>query len=155
MRGSRGLFWAALWSGIAWGVIEKAKLFVHKEVGTDPEIAAIVRHDLSVLINRHYAMNAMIRDTLAAFEQDAGGSPGTIGFTQGAHINRLKICCADWLNEICQGALRLIGIRGYATGGPYSLAEALTDALSAPIMVSNTRLVMNNAAIDGFVDEAL
>ena len=149
------VLWAALWSGIAWGVIEKAKLFLHKEIGTDPEVAAIARHDLGVLINRHYSMNAMIRDTIAAFKADLRGSPGSIGFSQAARINRLKICCADWLNEICQGALRLIGIRGYATGGNYSLAEALTDAMSAPIMVSNTRLMMNTAAIEAYVDEAL
>jgi acyl-CoA dehydrogenase len=58
------------------------------------------------------------------------------------------------LLEICTGALRLIGLRGYATSGPYTLAEALADALSAPIMVSNTRLVMNTAAIEPYVDEA-
>ena len=147
------VLWAAMWSGIAWGVIEKAKLFLHKEIAADAEISAIARHDLSGLINRHYAMNAMIRDTIAQYEADTG--VGTIGFTQAAQINRLKICCSDWLNEICQGALRLIGIRGYATGGPYSLAEALCDAMSAPIMVSNTRLLMNTAAIEAYVDEAL
>ena len=147
------ILWAALWSGIAWAVLDKTKLFVHKEIGSDGEVAAIARHDLSALINRHYAMNAMIRDTISGYERDTG--VGTIGFGQAAQINRLKICCADWLNEICSGALRLIGIRGYATGGPYSLAEPLSDALSAPIMVSNTRLMMNTAAIEAYVDEAL
>lgn len=147
------VLWAALWSGIAWSVIEKAKLFLHKEIGADAEVAAIARHDLSALINLHYAMNAMIRDTIASYEADSG--EGTIGFTQAAQINRLKICCSDWLNQICQGALRLIGIRAYATSGPYSLAEAVADALSAPIMVSNTRLLMNTAAIEAYVDEAL
>lgn len=147
------VLWAALWSGIAWGVIEKAKLFLHQEIATDVEVAAIARHDLSGLINRHYAMNAMIHDTLAHCQADTVG--GNIGFAEAARINRLKICCSDWLNEICLGALRLIGIRGYATAGPYSLAEALGDALSAPIMVSNTRLLMNTAAIEAYVDEAL
>jgi acyl-CoA dehydrogenase len=146
------VLWAALWSGIAWGVIDKAKLFVHKEIGADAEVAALARHDLSGLINKHYAMNAMIRDTIAAYDGDAGA--GSIGFGPAAQINRLKICCSDWLNDICMGALRLIGIRGYATGGPYSLAEPLADALSAPIMVSNTRLLMNTATIEAYVDEA-
>jgi acyl-CoA dehydrogenase len=147
------VLWAALWSGIAWGVIDKAKLFVHKEVGTDAEVVALARHDLSVLINTHYAINAMIRDAIAAY--DADGGSGNIGFGPAAQINRLKVCCSDWLNDICLGALRLIGIRGYAVGGPYSLAEPLADALSAPIMVSNTRLLLNTAAIEAFVDEAL
>ena len=72
-----------------------------------------------------------------------------------ARINRVKVVCSRLLNEICLGALGIIGIRGYATGGPYSLAEPLADALSAPIMVSNYRLSMNNAKIEGFVEETL
>jgi acyl-CoA dehydrogenase len=147
------VLWAALWSGIAWAVLDKAKRFVQNEISADAEVAALARHDLSVLINTHYAMNAMIRDVIAAYDGDTG--KGGIGFGAAAQINRLKVCCSDWLGEICTGALRLIGIRGYATGGPYTLAEPLADALSAPIMVSNTRLLMNTAAIESFVDEAL
>jgi acyl-CoA dehydrogenase len=167
------VLWAALWSGLAWGVIEKAKLFVHNEMGQNSpqnqpvqsasaqaESLTLARHDLSVLINKHYAMNAMLRDVIAAYEAESSGKAGgaagrgAIGFAAAAQINRLKVCCADWLLEICTGALRLIGLRGYATSGPYTLAEALADALSAPIMVSNTRLVMNTAAIEPYVDEA-
>lgn len=146
------VLWAAMWSGIAWGVIEKAKLFVHKELAEGEETTTLARHDLSVLINTHYAMNAMLRDAITTYE--GGASEGAIGFGAAAQINRLKVCASDWLIEICIGALRLIGLRGYATSGPYSLAEALADALSAPIMVSNTRLVMNTAAIEPYVDEA-
>ena len=147
------ILWAALWSGIAAGVIEKAKLFVEKEIGADAELAAVGRHDLTLLINRHSEMNALIRDAIAGYERDTGGA--SIGFGPAAQINRLKICASEALVMICIGALRLIGIRGYATAGPYSVAEAVADALSAPIMVSNTRLVMNTAAIEKFVEERL
>jgi acyl-CoA dehydrogenase len=153
MTPSIHIFWAALWSGIAWSVLDRARAFVRSEIAAGTEAATLAQHDLSVLINRHYAMNAMIRDTIAAWESDTGTTG--IGFATAARINRLKVCCSDWLNEICTGALRLIGIRGYATGGPWSLAEPLADALSAPIMVSNSRLVMNTAAIEGYADESL
>ena len=148
------ILWAALWSGISAGVIEKAKLFVEKEIGADAELAAIGRHDLTLLINRHSEMNALIRDAIAGYAQDTGGA-ASIGFGPAAQINRLKVCASEALVTICIGAMRLIGIRGYATAGPYSVAEAVADALSAPIMVSNTRLVMNTAAIEKFVEERL
>lgn len=153
MTPSIHVLWAALWSGIAWAVLDKARAFVRTEIAGGTEAATLAQHDLSVLINRHYAMNAMIRDTITAYEADTGATG--IGFVAAARINRLKVCCSDWLNEICAGALRLVGFRGYASGGPWSLAEPLADALSAPIMVSNSRLVMNTAAIEGFADEAL
>ena len=52
-------------------------------------------------------------------------------------------------------ALRLIGIRGYATAKLYLVAEAVADALSVRTMVSNTRLRMNIAAIEKIVEERL
>jgi len=148
------ILWAALWSGIAAGVIEKARLFVEREMGGDAELAAIGRHDLTAIINRHAAMNALIREAITGYEGDDGGT-ASIGFGPAAQINRLKIVASDTLVDICIQVMRLIGIRGYAMGGPYSVAEAMADALSAPIMVSNTRLMMNTAAIEKFVEERL
>ena len=147
------ILWAALWSGIAWGAIAKAKTFLAKEVAKDADVAPVLRHEMTGLINRHFAMNAMIRDTVAVYE--ASATQTGIGFGAAAGINRLKLVCSDHLTEIVGGALRLIGLRAYAAGGPYSLAEALVDAFSAPVMVSNYRLAMNTAAIEPFVDEAL
>ena len=155
MTPSIQILWAALWSGIAWAVLEKARLFLHGEV-KDSEAAVLARRDLADLITRHFAMNAMIRDVLAEYEGEVAGKAGTsIGFGAAARINRLKIACSDWLVEICSGALRLMGLRAYAAEGPYALAEPLADAFSAPIMVSNTRLLLNTAAIDPFADECL
>lgn len=148
------ILWAALWSGIAAGVIDKAKLFVEREMGGDAELATLARHDLTRIINRHAAMNALIRQSITGYESDIAGA-AAIGFGPAAGINRLKVEASETLVGICLAALRLIGIRGYAMAGPYSVAEAMADALSAPIMVSNTRLVMNTAAIEKFVEERL
>jgi acyl-CoA dehydrogenase len=147
------ILWASLWSGIAWAALARVKTFVREELSKDADVAQGARLELSSLINKHHAMNCLIRAAIASYSTDSGTA--SIGFSTAAQINRLKICCADWLNEICMGALRVIGLRGYATAGPYTLAEIMTDALSAPIMVSNTRLQINTAAIEDYVDEAL
>lgn len=153
MTPSIHVFWAALWSGIAWSAIDRARRFVRQEIAPGTEPATMARYELSAIINRHAGMNAMIRDTIALCEADP--TSGNIGLGTSAQINRLKICCSELVVEICLRVLQLIGLRGYAAGGPYSLAEPLADALSAPIMVSNTRLQLNTAAVEAFVDEAL
>ena len=80
-------------------------------------------------------------------------------FGPAAQINRLTICAPDALVATCIGALRLIGIRRYATAKLYlvaeAVAEAVADARSVRAMVSNTRLRMNIAAIEKIVEERL
>jgi acyl-CoA dehydrogenase len=164
MTPSIQIFWAALWSGIAWTVLDRTKRFVGQELPEEGEVTPVMRHELTRLINRHYVMNALIRDAIA--EYDAASAPANasadasraaqgLGFGLATRINRLKIVTSECLNEICQGAIGIGGIRGYATDGPYSLAEPLADALSAPIMVSNFRLAMNTAKLESLVDETL
>ncbi len=147
------VLWAAMWSGIAWGAIDKARTFLRQEIAAGGEAEALARHALSRIVNRHATLNALVRAAIQACESDP--TRGDIGLGAAARINRLKITGSELLVEICLEALKLIGIRAYAAGGPYSLAEAMADALSAPVMVSNTRLQMNTAAVEGFAEEAL
>jgi acyl-CoA dehydrogenase len=152
------VLWAAMWSGIAWGAIEKARVFLRQEVGEGSDAAVLARHALSRIVNRHATLNALVRAAIQACETDMGQGDigqGDIGLGAAARINRLKITGSELLVGICLEALQLIGLRAYAAAGPYSLAEAMADALSAPVMVSNTRLQMNTAAVEGFAEEAL
>ncbi len=153
MTPSIHVLWAALWSGIAASALGRAKRFVTKEIGSDDELYVIARHELTQLVDRHYMMNALIRDAIALQEDE--GRPAGIGFLPGARINRLKMCCSALAEDICRGALRLTGLRGYALGGPYSVAEQLQDVLSASVMISNLRLAANTSKLDGFMDEEL
>lgn len=153
MTPSIQIFWAALWSGLAWHMIDRAKAFVATEVDDATETAAVIQHDLTRLVDMHHGMNTMIRDAIHAYE--ARSAARDMGFGLSAQINRLKVNASELLVQIATRSLAIVGIRGYATGGPYTLAEPIADALSAPIMVSNTRLTMNTAKIERFVDERL
>ncbi|MFK7880407.1 acyl-CoA dehydrogenase family protein [Roseobacter sp.] len=147
------ILWAALWSGLAWTALDRARTFVSKELEKDAETTQIARYELNRLTGQHHIMNSLIRSAMAEYkDRDAAAD---MGFSLSARINRLKVECSDIACRVCQGALMLIGIRGYATSGPYSVVEPVADALSAPIMVSNYRLSMNTAKIEGFVDETL
>lgn len=147
------LFWAALWSGIAASAIAKSKRFLQKEMKTsEVSVKNEIELKLTEMINQHYVMNALIEKAVDAWELSEHDA---LGFGASAEFNRLKVICSESVNEICYKALSIIGLRGYAEGGPYSLSENIRDALSAPIMVSNYRLMRNITSIEKFVREEL
>jgi acyl-CoA dehydrogenase len=139
------LLWAAVWSGLAAHALEIAQSFVKAEVAEALRPAALIR--LSDLRNRHYLINALIRDNLAP-----GGHANP--FEAAARINRLKIMASEAAREVVLACLDITGLRGYAEAGPYSLSELLRDVLSGPIMVSNARLQANTSGIDRYSAEA-
>lgn len=153
MTPSIHIFWAALWSGLASSALEKVRTCIGKSPPAESDVADVMQSEFSRLVDKHYAMNALIRDAVAAFDNKE--SVGAMGIAHTADVKRLKVLCSDLLTEICLGALGLLGIRGYAETGGYSLSEILRDALSARVMISNYRLLTSNAKIERFVEEHL
>lgn len=152
MTAGTQLMWAAVWSGIAHSALEKARIYIRKELKNAGDTRKQMNIVLSSLKNKQYIMNAIVADAVREFE-----SAGTnvVGLQTSANLNRLKIVCSTLVNEICVGCLGICGLRGYSEGGPYSLSQEIGDALSGPLMVSNYRLLANNAEIENFVDESL
>lgn len=155
MSSSIHVFWAAVWCGLAQRALATAKTFIAKENKGGAELAPVISQELTLLADKVHAMNALVRDGIADLEAD--DSPGGMGagMAKAARSNRLKVTCARLVNEVTYGALELVGIRGYAAGGPYSLSEPLRDAMSASVMVSNYRLSANNAKLERYVDDQI
>ena len=141
MTAATHLLWAALWSGLAARALGTAQAYAKQEL--PPDIAGPVLIRLSELRNRHYVLNALIRDNLA---------PAATPFAAAA-INRLKIAGSEIACEVALACLTITGLRGYAEGGPYSVAEVVRDVLSGPLMVANARLQANTAGIDRYSEE--
>ena len=142
MTAATHLLWAGLWSGLAARALDTAQRYAKKEL--PPDIAAQVLIRLSDLRNKHYVLNALIRDNL---------TPGPTPFAGAAALNRLKIIGSDTAVEVALACLTVIGLRAYAEAGPYSLSEVVRDALSGPIMVANARLQANTAGIDRYSED--
>jgi hypothetical protein len=102
-------------------------------------------------VDRQYALGALIRDAVADYE-DAQAAQG-LGLRRTARVKRLKTAGSEIVEQVCLGALALIGLPAYALEGPFSLAEPLRDALSARVMISNYRLLDANAQIERYVEE--
>jgi acyl-CoA dehydrogenase len=152
MTASTQIMWAAVWSGLAQSAISKSQLFIKKELKAAPETAKNMNLILSELRNKKFVLNSLIA---AAISEYNNAGSGEIDLQASARFNRLKIEASEIVNVICQKALAICGLRGYALGGPYSLANEISDALSGPLMVSNFRLMTNNSSIERFVDERL
>lgn len=147
------VLWAALWSGLAAQALGKARAFAAKSSGS-AEGDELMKVELSRLVNKHYTMNVLVRDAAVEFDPPAsGGAP--LDLVRTANIKRLKVVCSELLQEICMGALGVIGFAAYAETGKFSLSEIIRDALSARVMISNNRLLLANSAIERFVDDAL
>ena len=148
------VLWAAMWSGLAAQALEKAKAFVAKSPPS-VEGGELMRIELSRLVNKHYTMNALVREAAVDFYQsDLDDSP-PLDLARTANIKRLKVVCSELLEEICLGALGVIGFAAYAERGKFSLSEIIRDALSARVMISNNRLLLANGPIERFIDDAL
>ncbi len=128
-----------MWSGLAARALDTAGSCVKTEL---PDSAESVTN-LSELRNRHYRINALIRDNLPAARASSS-------FAAAVQINRLKIVASEAACEITLACLQIIGFHGHAEGGPYSLSEPLRDVLSAPLMVSNPLLQATTRGVDRF-----
>ena len=66
-----------------------------------------------------------------------------IGFS--IMLNNVKTTVSGQAVDIVQRALSVVGIAGYKNGTPFSLGRQLRDVLSAPLMISNDRILSNTA----------
>lgn len=149
------IMWASVWSGIAAQAIDRVKRHMANAGGKDADVDPVMRYELSRLSDKHYTMNAIIRDAIAEDESRSAAPDMISRMGQTARNARMKVICSQLLQEICNGAMTLIGMGSYALDGPYSLSEVVRDAMSAELMVSNYRLSIRNAKIERFIEERL
>ena len=60
-------------------------------------------------------------------------------------INLLKVQASELAVETVMHAMRACGLAGYRNDGEFSVGRHLRDALSAPIMINNDRILANTA----------
>ena len=60
-------------------------------------------------------------------------------------MNSIKVVASQSVGEIVMQAFLICGIQGYRNDSPASLARLMRDALSAPIMINNDRILGNTS----------
>jgi acyl-CoA dehydrogenase len=139
------LAWSGAWAGIAASAVERARAFVRRAVhgsgGTMPPAAAHLTRASASLRN----LRTLIAAALQRFEA-ASADPAAleaIDFQTG--MNMHKVIASELAVATVMNAMQACGLSGYRNDGEFSLGRHLRDILSAPIMISNDRIMANIA----------
>ncbi|MDM7891617.1 acyl-CoA dehydrogenase family protein [Curtobacterium caseinilyticum] len=141
------VLWASVWTGIAAGAAERARQAVRKQaraaVGTTPPGAL----RLAELLVDLQSLADAVRHAAERFDA-VTDDPTVLGSASYAlAANALKVNASEKVVDLTTKAMRIVGIAGFAATGPLSIARHLRDAHGAAVMVSNDRLLHNDAAL--------
>lgn len=148
MLASSHIYWAATWFGIAADAFNRAQAFVKAAVrkqadgGLPPGALRLAEAAAKLQEMKGHLMAAIRRFDAAHGDDDALSS---IGFA--AEINALKVAASEKAGEVVRIAMLVNGILGYKNGTPFSVGRHLRDVTSAPIMISNDRILSNTATL--------
>jgi acyl-CoA dehydrogenase len=141
------VLWASVWTGIAAGAAERARQAVRKQaraaVGTTPPGAL----RLAELLVELQTLADAVRHAAERFDRSADDATVLGSPAYALAANALKIAASERVVDIVTTAMRIVGIAGFAATGPLSIARHLRDAHGAAVMVSNDRLLQNDAAL--------
>ncbi|AZO29028.1 MAG: acyl-CoA dehydrogenase [Mesorhizobium sp.] len=147
MLASSHIFWAATWFGIAADAFNRAQAFVkaaaRKQPDAMPPGALRLAEAAALLQEMKGHLTAAIRRFEAASGDDDALS--SIGFA--AEINALKVAASEKAGAVVRLAMLVNGILGYKNGTPFSVGRHLRDVTSAPVMISNDRILSNTATL--------
>jgi len=137
------LAWSGAWAGIAASAVERARAFVrrasHASGGAMPPAAAHLTRASASLRN----LRSLIAAALQRFEA-ASADPAAleaIDFQTGMNIH--KVNASELAVTTVMNAMQACGLSGYRNDCEFSMGRHLRDILSAPIMISNDRIMAN------------
>src|ERR1700730_11326976 len=139
------LCWSSAWAGIAEAAVDRAPLFIRKAArgagGQMPPGAAHFTAAKMSLTKLRAVITANL-DTYAAHEHDERAL-ASLDFQ--SQINLLKVEASELAVAAVMSAMRACGLSGYRHDGDFSVGRHLRDALSAPLMINNDRILTNIA----------
>lgn len=139
------LLWAAIWYGIAAEAVARCESFVRTEARKKPGSTPPSALRLAELLAKLQQFKALIVAGLDRYERARGDADelSSMGFV--VAMNSVKIAASQSVGEIVTQAFLICGIQGYRNDSPLSLARLMRDALSAPIMINNDRILGNTS----------
>jgi acyl-CoA dehydrogenase len=145
MLAAAHLLWASLWFGVANGAMVKAQAFVRDAAKKNPGVTPPGALRLAEAAADLQAMRSVVLDGFARYEAalESREDLGSLSFV--VAMNTVKVNASQMMNAILQQALMITGIWGYKNDSPFSIGRELRDAMSAPIMISNDRILGNTA----------
>lgn len=143
------ILWASCWLGIAADAVRIARSHVGREARRRPGVSPLGSNRLAEAMVSLQCFQALVSEVAREYEIASAGD-GRAALASPAfriRMNNLKLAASRWVGEICMQCLAACGAAGYSNAGPSTLCRHLRDALSAPLMISNERLLTTNASL--------
>ncbi|MGH9045959.1 MAG: acyl-CoA dehydrogenase family protein, partial [Acidimicrobiales bacterium] len=140
------ILWCHVWLGIASSAVAKAGAYVRKKARKDPGTTPPGARQLAELGVAHQQLEALVRATVARYDEESGGRRAE-SVSDPVALNGLKVGASRLVGDIVAGALSICGMDGYREDTPYSMGRLLRDGHSAALMVSNERILGDNAQL--------
>jgi len=147
MLASSHIYWAATWFGIAADAFNRAQAFVKAAARKQPDTVPPGALRLAEAAAKLQEMKGHLTAAIHRFDEARGNDDAlsSIGFA--AEINALKVASSEKAGEVVRLAMLITGILGYKNGTPFSVGRHLRDVASAPVMISNDRILSNTATL--------
>lgn len=141
------ILWSFVWLGIATEALDRARRCVQAEARKKPGVTPPAALRLAEVTARFDHLSALVRGAALAFDSLADDPDAVSSLGNTIAMNSLKVNASTLVVEIVHGALSVCGITGYRLDSPYSMGRLFRDALGASLMVSNDRILANNAQL--------
>jgi acyl-CoA dehydrogenase len=139
------LLWGSVWAGIAAAAAGKAQAFVRHVVrqsnGQTPPGAAHFTQAASTL----RTLRGVLATSLRSYESIMSDEKAVSSLEFQAMITLTKVQVSELAVTTVLTALRACGLSGYRNDTEFTIGRLLRDVLSAPIMISNDRILSNLA----------
>jgi acyl-CoA dehydrogenase len=139
------LLWGSVWAGIAAAAAAKAQAFVRHVVrqsnGQTPPGAAHFTQAVSTL----RTLRGVLATSLRSYEAIMSDEKAISSLEFQAMITLTKVQVSELAVTTVLTSLRACGLAGYRNDTEFTIGRLLRDVLSAPIMISNDRILTNLA----------
>jgi acyl-CoA dehydrogenase len=139
------LLWGSVWAGIAAVATGKAQTFIRHAMrnsnGQMPPGAAHFTQAVSTLRTLRGVLSAAMRSYEAVMSDEK--AIASLEFQ--SMITLTKVQVSELAATTVMSSMRACGLSGYRNDTEFSIGRHLRDVLSAPIMISNDRIMANLA----------
>src|SRR6202051_4478970 len=139
------LLWGSVWAGIAAAAAAKAQAFVRhvgrQQNGQLPPGAAHFTQAVSTL----RTLRGVLAASLRSYEAIISDEKAIASLEFQAMITLTKVQVSELAVTTVMTSLRSCGLSGYRNDTEFTIGRLLRDVLSAPIMISNDRILSNLA----------
>src|ERR1700727_2719627 len=139
------LLWGSVWAGIAAAAAAKAQAFVRHVVrqsnGQTPPGAAHFTQAVSTL----RMLRGVLATSLRSYESIMSDEKAISSLEFQAMITLTKVQASELAVTTVLSSLRACGLSGYRNDTEFTIGRLLRDVLSAPLMISNDRILTNLA----------